>query len=193
MSNSVRPYSKKLLGIKAERIRDQIFGATDGTISTLAVIAGVAGATANPFIILVAGASAMLAEAISMGFSSYSAAKTKEAITGRKIARSPVIEGVEFWLATMGGGFVPLLPFLFLASQSNLVFSVILSAIFLFAIGTNAARMAQQGISIPKCCLTGLRTAVIGLIAAAITYAVGLGFAAIGGPALTGAFAAWQP
>jgi VIT1/CCC1 family predicted Fe2+/Mn2+ transporter len=193
MSNSIKPYSKRLLGIRAERIRDQIFGATDGTISTLAVIAGVSGATSNPFIVLVAGASAMLAEAISMGFSSYSAAKTKEAIVGKRYKENPVAEGIEFWLATMGGGFVPLVPFLFMASDSNLILSIMLSTIFLFAIGTNAARMAQQGISIPKCCLTGLRTAVIGLIAAAITYAVGLGFAAIGGPALTGAFAAWQP
>jgi|GEM_PF-6335042 len=184
MTNGIKPYSKRLIGIKAERIRDQIFGATDGTISTLAVIAGVAGATANPFIVLVAGASAMLAEAISMGFSSYSAAKTKEAITKTKKQRSPIIEGVEFWLATMGGGFVPLVPFL-TPIQSSLAWSVALSTIFLFAIGANAARVGGNGIV-----WTGLRTAVIGLIAAGITYAVGIGFAELGGPALTGAFAA---
>lgn len=176
MTNGIKPYSKHLLGIKVEQIRDQIFGATDGTISTLAVIAGVAGATSGNFIVLVAGASAMLAEAISMGFSSYSAAKTKEAITGRKKQRSPIIEGVEFWLATMGGGFVPIIPFLFISSGLNLILSVVLSTIFLFAIGANAARLVGNGVL-----WTGFRTAIIGLIAAAITYAVGTGFASLAG------------
>lgn len=172
---ALKPYSKRLLGIRAERIRDQIFGATDGTISTLAVIAGVAGATSNNFIVLVAGASAMLAEAISMGFSSYSAAKTKEAIVGKRYRENPLREGVEFWLATMGGGFIPLIPFI-IPGLSHLLLSVILSAIFLFAIGANAARIVGNGVF-----WTGLRSAIIGLIAAAITYSVGVGFAKLAG------------
>ncbi|MEM2874206.1 MAG: VIT1/CCC1 transporter family protein [Candidatus Nanoarchaeia archaeon] len=80
----VKTFSKGLFGFKTEVLSEQIFGATDGVISTLAVIAGVAGATANNFIILVAGASAMLAEAISMGFSSYLGAKFREELQGKK-------------------------------------------------------------------------------------------------------------
>jgi VIT1/CCC1 family predicted Fe2+/Mn2+ transporter len=164
-----RPFSKKLIGIRAERMRDQIFGATDGAISTLAVLAGVYGATTDNFIILIAGISAMLAEAVSMGFSSYSGAKIREELSGRRVHK-PVAEGITFWLATMGGGFVPLLPFL-IPQISHLAISIIFTMVFLFAVGANAARTAGN-----HAVMTGLRTAAIGLIAAAITYAVGYGF-----------------
>jgi VIT1/CCC1 family predicted Fe2+/Mn2+ transporter len=162
----VRPFSKRLLGAKAERLRDEIFGATDGTISTLAVIAGVAGATSNNFFILVAGFSAMLAEAISMGFSSYSGAKFREEATGKKVHR-PFSEGVVFWLATMAGGFIPLIPFL-TPHISHLAVSICLSMVFLFAVGAYAAKSVGNNVI-----LTGARTAAIGLIAAIITYYVG--------------------
>ena len=64
----------------ADQIGNELFGATDGTISTLAVVAGVFAATHNVFFTLVAGVSAMTAEAISMGFSSYIAAGARETI-----------------------------------------------------------------------------------------------------------------
>lgn len=168
----VRTISQKAIGIKADVIRDEIFGATDGVISTLAVIAGVAGATSNNFIVLVAGASAMVAEAVSMGFSAYSGAKAREALLGKRVHK-PVSEALLFWLATMGGGLVPLLPFL-IPHTAHLEISVILSVIFLFAVGANSARVVGDNIL-----KTGFRSAALGLIAAAITYFIGTGFAKI--------------
>lgn len=167
-----RSFSKKLIGLKAERLRDEIFGATDGTISTLAVIAGVYGATNNNLLILVAGFSAMLAEAVSMGFSSYSGALIREEITKKKVHK-PLSEGVVFWLATMGGGFVPLIPFL-TPHIAHLAASVIFSTLFLFAVGAFAAKSIGNNVI-----MTGARTAAIGVIAAVITYFVGQGFAKI--------------
>lgn len=168
----VKSFSKRLIGIKAERLRDEIFGATDGTISTLAVIAGVYGATANNFIILVAGFSAMLAEAVSMGFSSYSGALLREKVSKKKVHK-PVSEGILFWLATMGGGFVPLIPFL-TPHIAHLAASVVFSTLFLFAVGAYAAKSVGNDVI-----MTGARTAAIGLIAAIITYYVGTLFARI--------------
>ncbi len=168
----VKLFSKRLIGVKTERLRDEIFGATDGTISTLAVIAGVYGATNNNLLILVAGFSAMLAEAISMGFSSYSGAKFREEVTKKKVHK-PLSEGIVFWLATMGGGFIPLVPFL-TPHIAHLAASIIFSTIFLFAVGAYAAKSVGNNIM-----LTGIRTAAIGLIAAIITYYVGVGFAQI--------------
>ena len=169
--------AKKFRDGIAEKIRDQIFGATDGTISTLAVVAGVSGANVSNFIILIAGASAMLAEAISMGFSSYISTKVKEDILvarrGRSDGEKPVSEGITFWLATLGGGFVPIIPFL-LPIRAHLIVSVILSMVFLFSIGAYAGK--ATGTPWLK---KGLQTAAIGLVAAAITYAVGYGFSLI--------------
>ncbi len=161
----------------AEKIRDQIFGATDGTISTLAVVAGVSGADVSNFIVLIAGASAMLAEAISMGFSSYISTKVKRDILSAKKRRldgeTPSSEGVLFWLFTMFGGFIPIIPFL-LPIDSPLVISVVLSMTFLFAIGAYAGRATRT-----PWLKKGLQTAAIGLVAAAITYAVGYGFSLV--------------
>ena len=161
----------------AEVIRDQIFGATDGTISTLAVVAGVSGANVSNFIILIAGASAMLAEAISMGFSSYISSKVRKDILAAKRkfdGEKPFSEGVMFWLATMGGGFVSIIPFLFPALQHPLWFSIMLSMIFLFAIGAHAGNITKT-----PWLKKGLQTAAIGLVASVITYAVGYGFSLI--------------
>lgn len=159
---------------KAEAISAKVFGSMDGTISTLAVIAGVAGATTNNFIILIAGVAAMLAEAISMGFSSYSSARVRERILKhqRKIVKRNMTEGATFWLATMGGGAIPIIPFLFDFGDalSGLKIAVVLSAVFLFTIGFYAGRFTKRN---PV--KEGLLNATIGLIAATATYAVGYG------------------
>ncbi len=161
----------------AERLRDQIFGATDGTISTLAVVAGVSGADVSNFIVLIAGASAMLAEAISMGFSSYISMKVKKEILEERKNKydgeRPLSEAVTFWLATLGGGFIPVIPFL-LPIGSPLVVSVVLSMIFLFSIGAYAGNATRT-----PWLKKGLQTAAIGFVAAAITYVVGYAFTLI--------------
>jgi VIT1/CCC1 family predicted Fe2+/Mn2+ transporter len=159
---------------RAEAVGARVFGSMDGVISTLAVIAGVAGATTNHVIVLVAGVAAMLAEAISMGFSSFSSARVRERMLGHKatLAKRSATEGTVFWLVTMGGGVVPLIPFLFRFGDTitSLKFAVVMSAVFLFTIGFYIGKITKKdGL------YEGLLNAVIGMIAAAATYAVGYG------------------
>lgn len=160
---------------RAEIIGAKVFGSMDGTISTLAVIAGVAGATTNNFIVFIAGIAAMLAEAISMGFSSYSSARVRERLVNssdKKIVRKNVKESALFWLMTMGGGAVPLAPFLFDFgdTMTGLRYAIMLSVAFLFCVGYYVGKITKKDpIS------EGLLNAVIGLIASAATYAVGHG------------------
>lgn len=149
----------------AHYIGDAVFGAMDGLISTLAVVAGVYGASVSNKIVLIAGASAMLAEALSMGFSSFLASRVRSRL--ERIKERPAKEAFLFWLATIGGGFIPLIGFLF-----NLVtpfrFTVILSMIFLFFIGVITSRYTRR-----NWLYSGLESLVIGVIAATITYYVG--------------------
>ncbi|MEM2874207.1 MAG: VIT1/CCC1 transporter family protein [Candidatus Nanoarchaeia archaeon] len=70
----------------------------------------------------------------------------------------------------MSGGFVPLIPFL-ISQTSHLIYSIMLSIIFLFAIGAYGAKTIGNDIIV-----TGARTAAIGLVAALITYYVGICF-----------------
>jgi VIT1/CCC1 family predicted Fe2+/Mn2+ transporter len=159
---------------RAEAVGARVFGSMDGVISTLAVISGVAGATTNHLIVLVAGVAAMMAEAISMGFSSYSSARVRERILGHKksLAQRSATEGAMFWLVTMGGGVVPLIPFLFRFGDTitSLKFAVVMSAVFLFTIGFLVGRLTKR-----DALYEGLFNASMGMIAAAATYAVGYG------------------
>ncbi|UTF61386.1 VIT1/CCC1 transporter family protein [Gilvimarinus sp. DA14] len=52
-------------------LRDFIYGATDGLITTFAIVAGVAGAGLSPAVVIILGAANLLADGFSMGASNY--------------------------------------------------------------------------------------------------------------------------
>lgn len=60
-----------------KNIRDVVFGANDGFVSSLALIAGVSAAFASPKIVIVAVISASIAGAISMAFGAYLSVKSE--------------------------------------------------------------------------------------------------------------------
>jgi vacuolar iron transporter family protein len=60
--------------------REVVFGAQDGIVSTLAVVATVAGATGEPFAIIVAGIAAALAGVFSMAAGEYIGSKSQREI-----------------------------------------------------------------------------------------------------------------
>jgi VIT1/CCC1 family predicted Fe2+/Mn2+ transporter/rubrerythrin len=58
-------------------VRDMIFGANDGLVSTLAFVAGVVGAITNPSIVLLSGIAELFAGTISMAVGSYQSSKSE--------------------------------------------------------------------------------------------------------------------
>ena len=58
-------------------VRDMIFGANDGLVSTLAFVAGVVGAITDPYLVLLSGIAELFAGTISMGFGSYQSSKSE--------------------------------------------------------------------------------------------------------------------
>jgi vacuolar iron transporter family protein len=67
-------------------IRELVFGAQDGLVSTLAVVATVAGATNDRLAVLVAGLAAALAGVFSMAIGEYMGSKSQEEIYAWHIA-----------------------------------------------------------------------------------------------------------
>lgn len=67
-------------------IREAVFGAQDGLVSTLAVVSAVAGATADRFPILVAGIASALAGMFSMAAGEYLGSKSQREIFDAQIA-----------------------------------------------------------------------------------------------------------
>ncbi len=58
-------------------LRDMIYGGIDGSVTTFAIVAGVAGAGLSPFIIVALGLANVLADGFSMAAGNYSATKSE--------------------------------------------------------------------------------------------------------------------
>jgi VIT1/CCC1 family predicted Fe2+/Mn2+ transporter len=71
-------------------VRDVIFGANDGLVSILALVAGVYGAISESHPILIAGIAGAVAGAVSMGAGSYLSAKSEKEVTGRESDRKGI-------------------------------------------------------------------------------------------------------
>jgi vacuolar iron transporter family protein len=58
-------------------LREVVFGANDGLVSNVALVAGVAGGTSNPNVILLGGVAGLVAGAISMSLGAYVSTKSE--------------------------------------------------------------------------------------------------------------------
>jgi len=74
-------------------VRDMIFGANDGLVSTLAFVAGVVGAITNPSIVLLSGVAELFAGTISMAVGSYQSSKSELEVLEREGQRKKVKKG----------------------------------------------------------------------------------------------------
>lgn len=59
-------------------LRDAIYGAIDGAVTTFAIVAGVAGAGLSPFVIVALGLANVLADGFSMAAANYSGARAEQ-------------------------------------------------------------------------------------------------------------------
>lgn len=83
-------------------LRDVVYGAIDGSVTTFAIVAGVAGAGLSPFVIVALGLANVLADGFSMAASNFSGTKAElddmarlRKIEERHIARYPEGERQE--------------------------------------------------------------------------------------------------
>jgi len=83
-------------------LRDAVYGAIDGAVTTFAIVAGVAGAGLSPFIIVALGIANVLADGFSMAAANYSGTKAEldnrrrvRSIEERHIRRYPEGERLE--------------------------------------------------------------------------------------------------
>jgi VIT1/CCC1 family predicted Fe2+/Mn2+ transporter len=71
-------------------VRDVIFGANDGLVSILALLAGVYGAATQSRLILTAGVAGAVAGAISMGAGAYLSSKSEQEVTEKEKERKGI-------------------------------------------------------------------------------------------------------
>jgi predicted membrane protein (TIGR00267 family) len=75
-------------------VRDMIFGANDGLVSTLAFVAGVFGAITDPYIILLSGIAELFAGTISMAAGAYQSSKSELEVLERESQRKKLKKGM---------------------------------------------------------------------------------------------------
>lgn len=65
------------LSLKQKYLQDSVYGASDGIVTTFAIVAGVTGASLSPLIILILGFANLLADGFSMAVGSYLSRKSE--------------------------------------------------------------------------------------------------------------------
>lgn len=74
-------------------VKDMIFGANDGLVSTLAFVAGVFGAITDPYIVLLSGIAELFAGTISMAAGAYQSSKSELEVLERESNRRRMTKG----------------------------------------------------------------------------------------------------
>jgi len=160
-------------GILQHYIRDIVYGANDGLITTFAVVAGVAGGALSGRAVLIVGAANLIADGLSMGVGNYLGIRADEGarlVQGLPEAEaSPVKHGLMTFLAFVIAGAVPLVPYLtssppqfLLETASLLTFGT------LFGVGA-----ARSIFSVEPWWRTGLEMLALGVAVACAAYIAG--------------------
>ncbi|HKY19890.1 MAG TPA: VIT1/CCC1 transporter family protein [Vicinamibacterales bacterium] len=161
-------------------IRELIYGANDGIITTFAVVAGVAGGGLPLSAVLVIGAANLLADGLSMGVGSYLAIRAHEGVLESQALpvqeAQPFRHGAATFIAFVAAGFVPLVPYMIPLPLDRFAFSILLTMLALFTLGA-----LRSAISDVKWWRAGFEMFALGAIVAAVAFASGSVVAALVG------------
>lgn len=227
-SHNVEAIYHRLLSKKEQSyLRDFIYGAIDGIVTTFAVVAGVMGAGLSSTTIIILGLSNIIADGFSMAASNYLGTKSElderelierfelesirnapegereeirqiflakglegEVLDEAVVAvtkneqewlklmlqeeyglgtsfKSPFYSGLATFIAFVFFGALPLLPFIFEASNA-FQYSIALSLIAFFSVGSLKSKW-----SLESAITSGLKTLMIGIIASVLAYLAG--------------------
>jgi len=163
----------RLPDIGRHYIRDLIYGANDGIITTFAVVAGVAGGELALSAVLIVGAANLFADGLSMGVGNYLGIRSHEAARAAQDLPEeeawPARHGIATFLAFVAAGMLPLLPYLLPgASPARFPWSVAVTLTALFAIGASRALITRE-----RWVTSGLEMLGLGAAVAAAAYVSG--------------------
>jgi len=170
---SVHEEPRGAVAIARHYIRDIIYGANDGIITTFAVVAGVTGGALSTRAVLIVGVANLFADGLSMGVGNYLSIRSHEsalAALGRPEEEShPIRHGVATLLAFVAAGALPLLPYSLQAIGDNrFALSVVLTFAALFAVGAS-----RSAVTLDRWWSAGLEMLLLGLVVAAAAYGSG--------------------
>jgi VIT1/CCC1 family predicted Fe2+/Mn2+ transporter len=162
-------------------IRELIYGANDGIITTFAVVAGVSGGGLPIRVVLIIGAANLLADGLSMAVGNYLAIRSHESVLEAQNLpeeeASPFRHGLATFMAFAVAGIVPLLPYTFAdLALDRFVSSIVMTLVALFGVGASRSLIANV-----RWWTSGAEMLALGGFVAVIAYASGALVAALVG------------
>ncbi len=151
-------------------VRELIYGANDGIITTFAVVAGVSGGGLSLRVVLIIGAANLLADGLSMAVGNYLSIRAHESVLEVENLPEeeafPIRHGIATFLAFVVAGAVPLLPYAIPAPPfDRFALSSALTLLTLFAVGAARALVANT-----RWWRAGFEMFALGAIVAGIAY-----------------------
>ena len=154
-------------------IRDLVYGANDGIITTFAVVAGVAGGDLSSLAVLVVGAANRAADGVSMGVGNLLAIRAHESARAAdglpEEEAFPWKHGMMTLVAFVVAGSLPLLPYVIPgADAQRLRWSALLTAASLFGVGSGRAAVTRE-----RWWVGGFEMLLLGGVVAVTAYGAG--------------------
>jgi VIT1/CCC1 family predicted Fe2+/Mn2+ transporter len=167
--------------ISRHYLKDLIYGAHDGLITTFAVVAGVEGGALTQRAVLVVGFANLLADGLSMAAGNYLSIRSSESVRRAldlpEEEASPARHGIATFAAFASAGFLPLAPYCLPGfAVSRPISSLVATFAALFGIGA-----LRSAVTDDPWLASGLEMLGLGMAVAAVAYGAGLVIARLAG------------
>lgn len=156
-------------------IRDIVYAANDGLVTTFAVVAGVRGADMSALVVLALGFANLAADGLSMGLGNYLGIKSEratelgEAYDERSETLRAARHGGVTWGAFVAAGLVPLVPYFFgWTPRTAFWLSVLATAAAMFAVGAARTLVTRR-----SAWRSGLEMLGVGALAGSAAFGAG--------------------
>lgn len=155
-------------------LREVVFGANDGVVTSIGFLVGISGSVSNQSTIVVAGALTIIAGSVSMALGNYLGVKSQNEYESERTADkwsgpSPAISGFVMGLFYLIAGMPPLLPYILVTPTTRALTMAVIIAILVMS-GIGFLRWSLTGKSLGK---KILETITIGMIAALVGFLAG--------------------
>ena len=157
-------------------IKDVVYGANDGIVTTFAVVAGVIGGGLSTRAVLIVGLASLFADGLSMAASNYLASRSERAVLDNDDGDGPTGVPTVPWISATStlaafvlAGAVPLVPYTLLGGDGRtLLWTAVATLGVLFVVGAARSVVTKRPVA-----RAGLEMTLIGGASAAVAYIVG--------------------
>ena len=159
-------------------LRDLVFGAVDGAVTTVAIVAGAVGADLGGGVILVLGVANLIADGFSMGVSDYLGTNADQGQPGKRRRAcdgdpDPRGAAVATFLAFVLVGAIPLLPFAIHLMSPNLIADPLWPSTAMTALAFVGIGVAKARATVTPVWRGAAETLVLGGGAASLAFVIG--------------------